>query len=146
MISHKLTIAGRTYNVEIEDLDAVPIVVNVDGERFEVARDSGGPAGTPESQVSAGGAADMALWTAPAVAPRPTAAIGAKVMVAPMPGAVLAVKVQPGDTVAYGDEILVLEAMKMKSSLRTEQAGTIAKVLVTAGQSVAAGDALVTFE
>ena len=48
-----------------------------------------------------------------------------------MPGTILEVKVRAGDTVAYGDEIGVLEAMKMKSSLRAERAGTIAEVTST---------------
>ena len=147
MISYRLTVGGRTYSVEIESLDTLPIVVLVDGERYEVSREGGASAS----------AAPAAPDTAPAVAPAPapvaaqssaprSSAAGARTMKAPMPGTVLSVRVRPGDKVEYGDEIGVLEAMKMKSSLRTERAGTIAEVRVAAGQSVAHGDVLVTFE
>jgi biotin carboxyl carrier protein len=63
-----------------------------------------------------------------------------------MPGKVLAVKVAPGDQVAYGQELLVLEAMKMAQSIRSARAGTIATVHVAANDSVRQGQALVTFQ
>ncbi len=63
-----------------------------------------------------------------------------------MPGVILEMRVKPGDRVQVGDEVGILEAMKMKSSLRTEVAGTVSQVRVTAGQTVAHGDVLVVFE
>ena len=63
-----------------------------------------------------------------------------------MPGQIVAVAVKPGDMVSPGQEICTLEAMKMKSAIRSPQAGLIAQVSVTSGQPVAHGDVLVTFE
>ncbi len=65
---------------------------------------------------------------------------------APMPGLVKAVHARPGQTVAKGDRLAVLEAMKMEHSLLAACAGVVAEVLVAAGDQVAAGAALVRLE
>ncbi|NNK77446.1 MAG: 3-methylcrotonyl-CoA carboxylase, partial [Litoreibacter sp.] len=62
---------------------------------------------------------------------------------APMPGLVKAVFVAPGDTVASGDRLAVLEAMKMEHTLRAGRDGVIGAVLVSPGAQVAAGDRIV---
>jgi 3-methylcrotonyl-CoA carboxylase alpha subunit len=66
-------------------------------------------------------------------------------VLAPMPGRVLAVDVAPGQHVAAGDRLLVLEAMKMEHRLTARGAGTVAAVHVTAGDQVADGMCLVEF-
>lgn len=65
---------------------------------------------------------------------------------APMPGKVLEVKVAPGDVVAAGDALLVLEAMKMENVLRAPRDGVIAAVDAAVGTAVEKGAALVTYE
>ncbi len=62
---------------------------------------------------------------------------------APMAGRLVAVKVQAGDTVAAGDVLAVIEAMKMESNVLAPRAGTIARVLAAAGTMVAADQLLV---
>ena len=62
-----------------------------------------------------------------------------------MPGVVLEVNVKPGDKVVRGQQIAILEAMKMQNSIKSPRAGTIAEVCVAAGQAVGHGDALVRF-
>ncbi len=64
-------------------------------------------------------------------------------LVAPMPGRVVAVHVRPGDRVAPGASLVVLEAMKMENEFRATAAGVVAEVRVSAGQAVNAGDLLV---
>ncbi len=68
---------------------------------------------------------------------------GADVIEAPMPGLVRTVFVQPGDAVAAGDRLAVLEAMKMEHVLRAERAGAVAEVLVAEGAQIEAGAALI---
>ena len=65
---------------------------------------------------------------------------------APMPGAVVAVKVKKGDKVKRGDVLLSLEAMKMETAVRAEHDGVVAKVSVHAGDSVEAKDLLITMQ
>jgi acetyl/propionyl-CoA carboxylase alpha subunit/acetyl-CoA carboxylase carboxyltransferase component len=62
---------------------------------------------------------------------------------APLAGTVVSVAVAPGDQVATGDELLVVEAMKMEHELRAQAAGLVREVLVTPGVTVAAGHVLV---
>jgi biotin carboxyl carrier protein len=68
---------------------------------------------------------------------------GGQTLVAPLPGRITHVAVRPGDAVARGDALLVIEAMKMENELRAGAAGTVAEVRVAAGQPVNAGDVLV---
>jgi biotin carboxyl carrier protein len=53
--------------------------------------------------------------------------------------------VKPGEVIEMGQVVLVIEAMKMKNSIRSTRAGTIAEVLVSAGQTVAHKQMLVKF-
>lgn len=64
---------------------------------------------------------------------------------APMPGLVRAVRVHPGDTVAAGEGLLVLEAMKMENEIKAPHAGTIAHVKVKPGDAVSKGAVLIEF-
>ena len=65
---------------------------------------------------------------------------------APMPGLVVRVAVRPGDSVAQGDPLVVMEAMKMENELRAEVAGVVGEVHVSEGTTVDRDDVLVTFE
>jgi len=74
---------------------------------------------------------------------RASAATGAGVAVAPMPGKVIRVLVSAGDRVEAGQALVVLEAMKMETTLRAEVAGTVAVVAATPGDMVDGGVVLV---
>ena len=71
------------------------------------------------------------------------AGAGSGVVTAPMPGKVVAVLVQVGETVEVGQPLVVLEAMKMESTLAAEIAGRVTTVPAVAGTTVAAGELLV---
>jgi len=62
---------------------------------------------------------------------------------APLAGTVVAVAVEPGDPVAVGDELLVIEAMKMEHEVRAQAAGLVREVAAAVGATVAAGEVLV---
>ena len=66
----------------------------------------------------------------------PKAVVGNKV-VAPLPGRVISLKVKEGDAVNAGDEVVVLEAMKMENSITSDYSGTVLKVAVAEGDNVA---------
>ena len=65
---------------------------------------------------------------------------------APMPGRVLRVQVSPGDEVAAGQGLVVVEAMKMENELRATRAGRVLEVVVREGQAVETGALLVVLE
>ena len=69
-----------------------------------------------------------------------------KQVVAPMPGRILEIYVEPGDDVELGQVVGVLEAMKMENEIGSTVEGTVKEVLVKAGDTVALKDALIQFE
>ena len=79
------------------------------------------------------GEAPVAPKAAPAA---PKATVGNKV-VAPLPGRVISLKVKVGDSVKAGDEVAILEAMKMENSITSDYDGTVQQVAVAEGDNVA---------
>jgi biotin carboxyl carrier protein len=128
-----------TYTVEIEDLNARPIVAVVDGDRFEVT-----PVNGDQPQVRKEASALAA--SAPKQTEVPAAASSEKSLLAPLPGTVIEIFVKPNDEVESGQVLLVIEAMKMKNSIRSTREGKVAAVLATAGQTVSHKQPLVEFE
>lgn len=63
-----------------------------------------------------------------------------------MQGTVIKLLVNAGQTVAQGDAVLVLEAMKMENQIQADKAGVVAKVNCKAGDTVGAGDVLLVIE
>lgn len=67
-------------------------------------------------------------------------------VMAPIPGKVVAVKIEPGDEVEPGQALIVLEAMKMENELAADQAGKVAAIHVAAGDTVEGGELLVELD
>ncbi len=84
-----------------------------------------------------------AAAAAPAAAPAPAPAAGGEEVNAVLAGNIFKVHVRPGDTVAEGDPLLVVEAMKMETAVSAPKAGTITAVHISEGDVVAVGDPLV---
>lgn len=141
-------VEGRAFDVEIGDLDARPIVAMVEGERFEVwpedAPAAGGPplAVEPVARPAAASPRRSRRTAGEAASPRGSAG---KIVYAPIPGVIDSIGVQPGDAVAAGQDLVVLEAMKMKNVIRASRAGEIGKIHVTIGQHVRHNDALMEY-
>ncbi len=76
----------------------------------------------------------------------PAEAVASGSLLAPMPGSVVAVHVEPGRQVAAGEPVLVLEAMKMQHTVTAPQAGTVTRLDVRPGAQVAAGEVLAVVE
>ena len=73
-------------------------------------------------------------------------ALGPAPLLAPMPGMIVRVAVQVGDTVEPGQSLVVMEAMKMENELRATSAGTVKSVLAQAGAAVEKGAVLLELE
>lgn len=116
--------------------------VRVNGEEFQVeveeVRGGSKPAPTPRPQVAAPTPVAPAVALAPKVASNGDANV-----TAPMPGTILAVKVNVGDQVKPGDPVVILEAMKLENHLTAFVSGTVKAVHTSAGASVNPGDLLV---
>jgi biotin carboxyl carrier protein len=148
----RLTVNDKTYRVEIGDLSQSTIEVTVDGEMFSVRleRDAQEMDRGPVPVLSP---ASSPVAPPPLVAPVPRAkapaappATDGKTLAAPMPGVVLAVRVKAGDKVKRGQEVCLLESMKMELNILAAADGVVKKVFVSQGQNVAHGTVLVEFE
>ena len=132
--------------MDIENTSARPIIAMVESERFEVWPENlnhltaGSESSTqPEASRSAQ-AASQKGHTSPA-----GGSLSGKTMTSPLPGTVTEVFVKSGDQVESGHVALVIEAMKMKNSIRTTRAGKISAVLVSAGETVTHKQPLIEF-
>ena len=140
----KVKVRDRWYTVEVGDLDATPVQVLVDGELVEVQID-----GVPADGVDGSEAGSLAVNDSPAAPaaqpplPQSTPPGPIKVFASPMPGVIVSVAVGQGDQIVTGDEVCVLEAMKMQQTLRADWSGVVSKVHVAPGQQVLDGDPLV---
>ncbi|KAA6232705.1 biotin attachment protein [Chlorobium phaeovibrioides] len=105
-------------------------IVTVDGKSFNVS-----------VADSAAGAAPVAAAAKP-VAVAPEAAGDGVAVEASLPGNVVAISVEIGDTVGEGDDIVVIEAMKMESPVKSPKAGRVVSIEVSVGDTVATGDVL----
>ena len=94
-------------------------------------------------KVSEGGDISHVATTpqaAPQAAPAPAATSGGTPVTAPMAGNIWKVVATEGQTVAAGDVLFILEAMKMETEVKAAQAGTVRGICVKAGDAVAVGD------
>lgn len=122
-MKYKVTLKGRTYEVEVEAGQAMLV------DEYEAYAPA--PAAAPAPVAAAPVAA------APAAAPAPAAA--GEVVKAPMPGNILKINVAQGQKVNEGDCIIVLEAMKMENEIVATKSGTIAQIVVAKGATVDTG-------
>ena len=72
--------------------------------------------------------------------------VGGEKISAPMPGKILSVEVAEGQTVKRGDNLLILEAMKMQNEIKAPRDGVIKSLYITAGKAVTSGEVLLTLE
>ena len=130
-MKYKVTLNGRTYEVEVEAGKAMLL------DEYEAIV----PTAAPAAPVAAAPVAAPAVAPAPAAAPAVTAA--GEAVTAPMPGTILKVNVTQGQAVKEGEVLCVLEAMKMENEIMAPRAGTVAQVVAFKGSSVDTGATLV---
>ncbi|MBQ7561982.1 MAG: biotin/lipoyl-binding protein [Synergistaceae bacterium] len=124
---YRVVVDGTAYTVEVEPLGAGAVIP--------------APVSAPAAPVAAAPAAATAPAPEAPAAPAPVAE-GASTVTAPMPGKILNVKVNVGDSVNSGDLVLLLEAMKMENEVFASASGKITEIRVKSGDSVNTGDVL----
>ena len=128
-MKYKVTLNGRTYEVEVEAGKAMLI-----DEYAAVA---------PVAPVAAAPVAAAPVAAAAAPAAAGVTVSGGEAVNAPMPGNILKVNVKTGDAVKAGTVLVVLEAMKMENEIMAPTDGTVTQVLVSKGSTVDTGAPLV---
>ena len=164
MRRYTLDISDREFVIDVQELSADQFEVVVGDESYQVTLSSDENLAeaviTPGLQANADGTPRVSAASkvakvrkepspaaAAAPAPRKAAGGGGKGAVcAPMPGVILEVSVKVGDTVERGQQLAILDAMKMHNVIGAPRAGTIAEVFVDAGQNVDHGAAIVKFK
>lgn len=145
-MKYRVTIEGSLFEVEVEDLNTRPIVARVNGERFEVWPEAMPTAQPAESQTSTPTDTEVPV---PKTTPLPQQVEydfeqspdvprkgRANSILAPIPGTIISIGVKSGEQVFVGQEVCVLDAMKMESPIRAPRAGKIATIYVTEGENV----------
>ena len=123
----KIKVDGQEYQVEMEEIGAVAPAAPV----------------APVAAPAAPAAPAVEATPAPA-APVASTPAGADAMPSPMPGNILRILVNVGDTVTENQPLMILEAMKMENEIVAAKAGVVAGIYVKEGQVVNPGDALIT--
>jgi acetyl-CoA/propionyl-CoA carboxylase biotin carboxyl carrier protein len=113
------------------------VVVEVGGKRIEVVIPAG--LGQNLGGLSSGGAAAGAKKPKRTGGKKAGAAVSGDAVTSPMQGTVVKVVVEDGQTVAEGDAIVVIEAMKMEQPLKAHKAGTVTGLTATVGETVTNG-------
>ncbi|NHX41743.1 MULTISPECIES: acetyl-CoA carboxylase biotin carboxylase subunit [Haloarcula] len=120
------------------------IAVEVDGKRFDVVVTDGLPRISRDGNASGGSGSGTSGGNSSGGGTVDATTSGA--ITAEMQGTILSTKVAPGDDIAAGDVVCVLEAMKMENDVVASAGGTVASVPVAEGDSVDMGDTLVVLE
>jgi len=132
-----VTIRGKEYTVEVPNPREQPVRAIVDGEVIEVNVATSTPVPAP-----------VVVKPEPVVQPAPAAPPAGALdeIKAPLPGTVVSISVSVGDTVQRGQELCILEAMKMNNPIRANRPGVVRQILVNVGQQVQHGTSLMTLE
>ena len=132
MKEYKYKINGENYNVTINEVGATSAQVEVNGVAYNVEWEK------PE--------APKPVVIAKPAAPAAPSATGGYTIKTPLPGVIIDINVNVGDTVAKGQTVAILEAMKMENNISSDRDGVVASIAVSKGETVADGAILITLE
>ncbi len=158
----KFDINGKEYTVEINEFGAYEATLTVNGKRYTVGlKDLGiesvssikpqpasrtAPADPSTGQVLFSEAPIENPRSAGPVIHKPASVVNASSIVAPLPGLILKIMVKIGDVVKPGQEVMIMEAMKMENEIQSHINGTVREIKVKEGDSISEGDVLIVLE
>ena len=143
MKEYKYTINGNKYEVAIGDIVDNIATLTVNGEEFKVEMER---EAEPEKKKPVVRPAAASAEPAAAASEGGAAVNKANALKAPLPGVITDILVEVGQEVNAGDNVIVLEAMKMANNLQAEKTGKVTAICVQVGQSVMEDEALVVIE
>lgn len=136
-MKYALKIGAKAYTVEVGDMVAGRVQVAVNGKSFDVVVEKGAAAAPQAAPAAPVQPAAVAPAARPAAAPAESG-----VVLAPIPGLILSLKVNVGDAVELGQCVATMEAMKMENDLTAPLAGTVQEIMVQKGAEVSTGQAI----
>lgn len=139
MKKFNITVSGKTYEVEVEEVGAVQAQYTNTPMQQAPGKQTIQEAPKPQPTTEA-------PKTKTAAKTAPQAQGEGQLITAPMPGTILDVKVSEGQTVKSGQVLLILEAMKMENEIVAPIDGVISKVYTSKSNTVSSGDALISID
>ena len=140
MKHYRITLEGHTFDIEVlDDPRQRQVRVRVDGQVFTVEAEAA-EATSSEGDIGQSALPEPVRVAPPSPASASVGAVGG--IKAPLPGVIKSIAVRPGQSVAAGDELLVIEAMKMDNVIRATREGTVGTIHVAEGRQVAHGEPL----
>ena len=155
MRTFRVRVSDKSFVVEVDDIDKSPLQVIVNGRPYQVEVEWEGATSeaTVRPEIVPAKPASEAIEPPakrPSQPPKPHVSDAERTTAltvdAPMPGSIVAISVRPGDSVARGDEVCVLEAMKMQHTITAPADGTVTAVFFAKGEQVQDGVNLIEFE
>jgi biotin carboxyl carrier protein len=145
MKKYKIKINGVEYMVDIHDIDDNIAHLTVNDVDYEVEVE--GITTNPTRMTTQAVQSQIPKMQSDTPVVKPVPASGpAKPLKSPLPGVIVDVKVNEGDTVKAGKVVVILEAMKMENNIEADRDGVIDKISVQKGKSVLEGDVLLTIK
>jgi biotin carboxyl carrier protein len=146
-MKYSISLGGKKFSVEINQLEGEQVSVTVNGVPYTVTLDEPPRAGAALAHAPEPRAVSKPIAPMPTLPPSPAASAGERgVVMAPIPGKILEVRVSVGESVAAGQVVAVMEAMKMENNLTAPHAGAVKEVRVQKGSDVATGDVIMVIE
>ena len=143
MNKFSFTINGNEYDVEVKNVDDNVAEVEVNGFTYSVEFDRVIETTKTPKLVRNAVVPSTDITPAEQKTSSPAGPKGAGFVKSPIPGTILDVNVNVGDTVKSGDKLLTLEAMKMENIIHSDKSGKVVSVNVKKGDAVMEGDILV---
>ena len=144
MKEYKYTIEGNKYEVAINEVNGTTAKVTVNGAEYTVEWEK--PVEEKPVVKVKPAVAKPTAPTTPATAAPAAAPVSGNAIKTPLPGVIIDVKVNVGDTVTKGQTVVVLEAMKMENNINADRDGKVTAIQVAKGDTVADGAILVVLE
>jgi len=150
-MKYTITVQDQTFDVQINSVSGDKAQVTVNQTPYTVTiknRGGAAPVAAPQAAPKAAPAPAAPAAPKPEVAPASaapksaarSAGAGEEVIAAPIPGVILSVNVQVGDSVSPGQTMAVMEAMKMENNLTCHMAGTVKEIFASKGAELGTGD------
>lgn len=131
MKKYNITVNGTSYEVEVEEIE-------MDSSNTTAIKSESKQKTIPKKVEP------VVHKEVSKVVPNQSVSDSATTIEAPMPGAILDIKVKVGDMVAAGDVVLILEAMKMENEITSPASGKVSAIHTSKGNNVGSGDVLIS--
>ena len=142
----RIKVGDNWYNVEIGELTQSPVEVTVEGETFLVEVEVEGLPSQPPARPRRGRTQSTKIVVPPPSARGPSGGSSDNIIASPLSGRVISILVRPGDQVSAGQEVCVVEAMKMEQSIRAHRDGVVKEIAVQPMDTVRTNDPIIELE